>query len=374
MMEELIDRRTFLFTPFALAAARAADRKPNIVLIIAGNWRAQAVPWAGDPDVTAPNLARLGSESVTFSRAYSCSPRSDPARAALLSGRYPHASGPVSNPLARLSAAGYRVGVFGDRQMDDVVSFLHAGDQAPFVVEWTLYNGSGFAERFDPDNLHVRENVPSTSETNSRRRLADFYGRCPARDREIGVVLAALDRPGMLEDTIVVFASDHGEQFGSHGLQGDDVPYEESARIALAVRYPRAIPKGAANDMLVSQADIVPTLLSVCGVPIPGEIQGSDLSGQIFEQKGDRPDAVYAEGKLGDKDEWRMLVRGFDKIVTDLEGHVTHLYNLAGDPNELNDLALVSAEQLKRDSLLAEQQVWMRRLGDRVDPSGLRKR
>jgi arylsulfatase A-like enzyme len=374
MMVGLIDRRTFLLTPLALAVARAADRKPNIVLIIAGNWRAQAVPWAGDPDVVAPNLTRLGTESVTFSRAYSCSPRSDPARAALLAGRYPHAAGPVSNPLTRLTTAGYRVGIFGDRQMDDVVGFLHAGDQAPFVVEWTLYNGSGFAERFDPANLHVRENVPSASETDSRRRLADFYGRCPARDREIGVVLAALDRPGMREDSIVVFVSDHGEQFGSHGIQGDDVPYEESARIALAIRYPRAIPKGAANDMLVSQADIVPTLLSMCGLPVPGEIQGRDLAEQIFGQKGDRPDAVYAEGKLGDKDEWRMLVRGYDKIVTDLEGRATHLYNLSDDPDELNNLALVSAEQLKRDSLLAEQQVWMRRLGDRVDPSGLRKR
>jgi len=370
----VIDRRTFLLTPFALAAAQTANRRPNIVLIIAGNWRAQAVPWAGDPDVAAPNLSRLGTESVTFSRAYSCSPRSDPARAALLGGRYPHASGQVSNPLARLSTAGYRVGVFGDRQMDDVVSFLHAGDQAPFLVEWTLYNGSGFAERFDPSNLHMRANVPSTSETVSRRRLAEFYGRCPARDREIGVVLAALDRPGMLEDSIVVFASDHGEQFGSHGIQGDDVPYEESARIALAIRYPRAIPKGSANDMLVSQADIVPTLLSMCGVPVPGEIQGRDLAEQIFRQNGNRPDAVYAEGKLGDKDEWRMLVHGYDKIVTDLEGHVTHLYNLSEDPSELNNLALVSAEQLKRDSLLAEQQVWMRKLGDRVDPSGLRKR
>jgi len=126
--------------------------------------------------------------------------------------------------------------------------------------------------------------------------------------------------------------------------------------------------------MLVSQADIVPTLLSTCAARVPGEMQGRDLSGQIFEQKGDRPDAVYAEGKLGHKDEWRMLVHGYDKIVTDLEGHVTHLYNLSDDPNELNNLALVSAEQLKRDSLLAEQQVWMRRLGDRLDPSGLRKR
>jgi arylsulfatase A-like enzyme len=101
---------------------------------------------------------------------------------------------------------------------------------------------------------------------------------------------------------------------------------------------------------------------------------GRDLSGQVVGSKGDRPDGVYAEGKLGDKDEWRMLVHGYDKIVTDLDDHVIHLFNLADDPNEMNDLASATAEQLKRDSLLAEQQVWMRKLGDRVDASGLRKR
>jgi arylsulfatase A-like enzyme len=188
------------------------------------------------------------------------------------------------------------------------------------------------------------------------------------------VVLAGLDRPGLEEDTIVLFASDHGEQFGSHGIQGDDVAYEESVRMALAIRYPRAIPKGSTNDMLVSQADIVPTLLSLCGAKIPDTVMGRDLSGQVVGSKGDRPDGVYAEGKLGDKDEWRMLVHGYDKIVTDLDDHVIHLFNLADDPNEMNDLASATAEQLKRDSLLAEQQVWMRKLGDRVDASGLRKR
>jgi arylsulfatase A-like enzyme len=374
MMGGVIDRRTFLLTPLALAAARAADRKPNILLIIAGNWRAQSVPWAGDPNVMAPNLAKFGSQAVTFSRAYSCSPGAGRARAGLLSGRYPHAAGPVANPLAGLSAAGYRVGVFGDRQMDDVVSFLHAGSSSPFMAEWSLNTGSGFAERLDPEKLQLRANVPASSETDSRRRLGDFYGRCPARDHEIGVVLAGLDRPGLEEDTIVLFASDHGEQFGSHGIQGDDVAYEESVRMALAIRYPRAIPKGSTNGMLVSQADIVPTLLSLCGAKIPDTVMGRDLSGQVVGSKGDRPDGVYAEGKLGDKDEWRMLVHGYDKIVTDLDDHVIHLFNLADDPNEMNDLASATAEQLKRDSLLAEQQVWMRKLGDRVDASGLRKR
>ena len=91
-------------------------------------------------------------------------------------------------------------------------------------------------------------------------------------------------------------------------------------------------------------------------------------------QAGERPEAVYAEGRLGQKDEWRMLVHGFDKLVVDMEGNVVYLFNLAEDPLEQTNLANVSAEQLKRDSLLAMERLWMKKLGDGVDASGLKKR
>jgi arylsulfatase A-like enzyme len=89
---------------------------------------------------------------------------------------------------------------------------------------------------------------------------------------------------------------------------------------------------------------------------------------------GERPDSLYAEGRLGHGDEWRMVVRGYDKMVAELDGKVTHLYNLADDPNELTNLANSSTAQLKQDSLLALQKLWARRLGDGVDASGLRRR
>jgi arylsulfatase A-like enzyme len=78
-----ISRRGFLATQVALAAAqkmRAADRKPNVILIVGGTWRAQAVPWAGDTDIAAPNLARFAAQGVTFSRAYAAYARSDRSR------------------------------------------------------------------------------------------------------------------------------------------------------------------------------------------------------------------------------------------------------------------------------------------------------
>jgi hypothetical protein len=58
----------------------------------------------------------------------------------------------------------------------------------------------------------------------------------------------------------------------------------------------------------------------------------------------------------------------------DMEGHVTHLFNLAEDPYEQTNLANVSAERLKRDSWFAMQRLWMKKLGDGVDASGLKKR
>jgi arylsulfatase A-like enzyme len=240
--------------------------------------------------------------------------------------------------------------------------------------------GNGLMERENPETLHVRENVPREEQSRAREDLAVFYARARTRDRDIGVVLEALDRPlrgnanGIAADTIVIFTSNHGEQFGSHTGQGDDYVYEETIRIPLAIRYPRVLGGAAQSDMLVSQVDIMPTLLKWCGVTIPAAVQGHDLSELIAGRPGERPDAVYAEGRLGRKDEWRMLVRGYDKLVVDMEGSVTHLFNLADDPYEMTNLANVSAQQLKRDSLLAIERQWMKKLGDGVDASGLRKR
>jgi arylsulfatase A-like enzyme len=280
-----------------------------------------------------------------------------------------------------LRDAGYRTGTFRTRDVDEIIPFVHTPDGGPFFVDWNMENiANGLMERDNPDLLHLRENVPRQAQEQARDELAVFYARARTRDRDIGVVLEALDRPlygeahGLADNTIVIFTSNHGEQFGSHLDQGDDYIYEETIRIPLAIRYPRLLGAAAQNDMLVSQADIMPTLLQWCGARIPEPVQGRDLSALIAGRSGERPEAVYAEGRLGRKDEWRMLVRGYDKLVVDMEGNVTHLFNLADDPYEETNLAKVSAAQLKRDALLALQRQWMKKLGDGIDASGLRKR
>lgn len=371
-------RRAFLLaSATALRRARAAERKPNLLLIVAGCWRAQALPWAGDADVRAPNLARLAAGGAVFQRAYSCYGRLDRAQMCLLNGVYPHVVLDAASPSLSsvLKGAGYRVGAFGARQADQIVSYVHDPGAQPFFVEWRV-TGSGAAlmERANADAIHLRENVPLGAERQAREDLALFTARARVWDREIGVVLAALDRPELIRNTIVVFTAYHGEQFGSHGEFGDDTVFEESIRIPLVIRYPGLIRAETRSEVLVSQVDLLPTLLRWCGVVPPRTAQGRDLSAIMAGQTADRPDSIYAQGRRAQKDEWRMLVHGYDKLVADMEGNVTHLYNLADDPNEMANLATASAQQLKRDAMLALMRVWMRKLGDGVDASGLKKR
>jgi arylsulfatase A-like enzyme len=214
--------------------------------------------------------------------------------------------------------------------------------------------------------LHPRGNVPSAEETLARRDLAKFYGRCAAIDSDLGRIFAALDKLNLAQDTVVCFTSDCGQQLGSQGLDGAEVAFEESVRIPLAIRYPRKL-KPEARD-LASQVDIMPTLLALCGMEIPDGVQGQDLFGKT------PPEIVFAEGKFGEADEWRMMVRGYDKLIATPKGEITHLFNLADDPYEMTDLARDPAQKLKLASLTAQLLAQMKKLGDGMDPSGLRKR
>lgn len=167
-------------------------------------------------------------------------------------------------------------------------------------------------------------------------------------------------------DAITVFTTASGD--------GQDSPYERSVRVPLAIRWPGRLVPRTASEILISHVDLLPTLLGLAGVPPPEGLQGRDLSALLVTRQGDLPDSVYAEGRLGQSEEWRMVVRGFDKIVFNLQEEVLHLYNLADDPHEERDLAQDRDHELTRDAMLALARVWMRRLGDGVDPSGLRKR
>jgi arylsulfatase A-like enzyme len=342
-----------------------------------------------DADFTAPNLAQFARESTTFNRTYAGYPRLIPGRRILLDGRFAHTDVLPEVSLddlsvgGRLKVAGYRASRFGDDEVDELIKFVRqdAASTAPtpFYAEWTLEwtkhyrHGTALIERPPAQEVRLRTNVPEARGMEARGELAEFFAQAGMRDRDFGTLLAALDTRELKENTLVVFTADRGEQFGSHGLMGDDSFYEETVRIPLAMKHPR-LERGGHSDMLVSQADIAPTILGLCGVPVPEQMQGRDLTPLLTRSEGEIADAVFAEGRMSEPEEWRMLVHGYYKLVTNASGKPTHMFNLQKDPYELGNLAFVTSEELNRDVMVALLQLWRNKLKDGRDASGLRSR
>jgi len=167
-------------------------------------------------------------------------------------------------------------------------------------------------------------------------------------------------------ETITVLTAESGN--------GEDSPSQRSVLAPLAIRWPGKLKPRIADELLISHVDLLPTLLALLNIAAPDGLQGRDLSSQILRGQGEMPDSVYAEGRLDQPGEWRMLVRGYDKLVIRPREDATRLYNLADDPGEETDLAHDREHELTRDSMLALMRQWMRKLGDGMDPSGLRIR
>lgn len=439
-------------TAIAASGLRATPaRSPNLLFLLADQWRAQALAADGLKDLQAPNLERLAREGIQFQRAYTCYPLCSPSRAALITGRFPHSSGvtrddvplPPDQPsiAAQFHQAGYRTGYIGkwnldgaetpgyvppgprrrgfdywaafnrgnryfdsiyfrdppdpiraggfepDYQTSLAIEFLEQNKQNPFClfVSWgppqpPRTPPPHTAKLYDPRSIHLRGNVPDEIEARVRQAYDDYYALCSAIDENVGRLLDALDKADLADDTIVVFTSGHGDMLGSHGLEDKDVPYEEAVRVPLLIRYPPLLKPGLLktgtkrDDLLISSVDLMPSLLSLCGVSIPPGVQGKDLSTAIVNAAVAGQESIFIEGRLGSKDQWRTIVRGLDKLVVDGNIEVTHLYNLGRDPLEMDNLARQPSQELKRDELTALLKDWMRRTEDRMDASGLKRR
>jgi arylsulfatase A-like enzyme len=219
---------------------------------------------------------------------------------------------------------------------------------------------------YQPGLIHLRPNVPENKQAEARQIAAAYYGLCTAVDENLGRLLAALDEQGLTEDTIVVFTSDHGVMLESQGLDSINLPYEESSNIPLLIRYPRRLKARTENEALISNVDYAPTLLTLCGLEPLAGMQGVNHAGWLTGGTTARPESIYAEGELGTPQEWRMVVRGREKLVIDSSLRATHLYFLDRDPYELKNLAADPSQRRKRDELLALLRRWIQRTSDQV--------
>jgi len=177
--------------------------------------------------------------------------------------------------------------------------------------------------------FYVKEQVPLAEK---RRR----YDREVAYvDRQIGRLLDALRARGDLEDTLVVFTSDHGEGMGDHGLVGHiHQLYDSLLRVPLILSGP-GVGDPRVERERVGLVDLVPTLLDVFGLPSPPDLSGRSLVGR----PQDRPTPLLAMTFAPESRQNLLAVMaGRYKLILDTDSRERELYDLVDDPGELNDL------------------------------------
>jgi arylsulfatase A-like enzyme len=215
-----------------------------------------------------------------------------------------------------------------------------------------------------PKTLYWRPNVKNRRDAPTVDPRC-YYAMLGNVDDNVGRIMKYLDESGLADNTIFVFTSDHGEMLGSHAKYNKMVPYAESVNVPLLVRWPKRIKAGSKSDALFTPIDFLPTLASLCGLPIPDIVNGMDLSASALGRKGPERDAALMMNFVSHWDfpetgtdwpEWRGLRTKQFTYTRWLSG-AEELYDNAADPYQTRNLfdgLRAPGELAKMRSRLAE--------------------
>ena len=209
------------------------------------------------------------------------------------------------------------------------------GVDEPFVAEW--------ARDFDdlPYALKLhRTRVPPLSDAEVTMARQGFYAQCTYIDHQIRLLIGQLREAELLDDTIVMFTSDHGDMLGNHGLWAKPPMFEWSAKIPMILMPTAASDRlghHLRDDRLAELRDVMPTLLDLCGIPIPETVEGDSLAG---EEEGKRQH-LYCEHFENDL-AMRMIRAERYKLIWYPVGNRLQLFDVVEDPREMTDLAAVA--------------------------------
>ncbi len=445
--------------------------RPNIIVILADDMGYGDFSRFNGGASRTPTLDALMDQGVCLTQQYTASPVCNPSRAALLTGRYPHRTGSVDTlewrGLERLSlrertladalrGAGYRTGLVGkwhlgafdpryhpdQRGFDETVCFrggMH--DYYQWRVEfgqsvrrtdgryltdvWTQ-EACEFIDRnrSRPFFLHVTFNAPHTplqapadeilpfvDPAKHNRAVATIYAMIHRMDKGIARILETLNRHGLEDNTIVLFSSDNGPQFGGSGEQcttrfncqfngAKGSVLEGGIRVPGILRWPAGLDRGRVVDEMVHFTDWYPTLLEMAGIQRPPDslpLDGVSVLPALRGEKGRTcthrywqwnryTPLVTCNAAVRDGD-WKLVRPGIAEAFTvpDLHWlwvsmygpeHFIHngiddgddpprtvppppppqLFNLAADPLEKSDLAAQHPDRASR--MLCDLEAW----------------
>lgn len=266
--------------------------------------------------------------------------------------------------------------------VDEAARFLAQPHAKPFFLIVSFYEPHSpfnfpveYRGRFQPATFPVPPvgpedggQIPAVfrdlTPTDKQGIAAAYYTSVEFLDRKVGDVLQALDKSGESQHTLVLFTADHGYLLGQHGRFEKHCSYEEAIRAPLFMRCPGVIRSGGATSALVEFVDIFPTVLDLCGVKIPANVQGRSLvpllknDGQnqthrreVFVEYAPNEEAAVRDErwKLVFERGKRRRADGYDTGLP-LSGRTIRLYDLQSDPTEMHNVAAVpdNADRVKR--------------------------
>lgn len=369
--------RRFLAPTVAIAAVvliaagyrvHRARTPVGIVLITLDTTRADRLSPYGLMDAAMPALDRLAREGAVFDQAISVAPLTLPAHTSLLTGLLPPAHGVrdnVDDPLPErhvtlteiLRDRGFRTGAFvGSTVLDadrglaqgfetyrNAMPIAPGGPPAPqrradAVIDdaLTWLDGIGGSRFFLWTHLYDPHRPYEPPEPFRSRYDDPYIGEIAFADAQIGRLIDALDRRGVLDRTLIVVAGDHGESLGEHGERTHGIfVYENVLRVPLLIRAPWFTP--VRTGTVVRLVDVMPTILDLFGIDAP-DVDGVSLRSLLDGRSTDLGLEAYAESRYPlrfGRSSLRSLRDGRFKVI---DAPRPELYDLTLDPFETTNL------------------------------------
>jgi arylsulfatase A-like enzyme len=423
-----------LVAALSLVATRPTPR-PNVLLVSIDSLRSDHLHAYGYPRETSPTIDALAREGALFTTALSSSSWTLPAHITLLTARPPEGqaagrsgfkiwpetatladtlqrsgyatAGFVSGPFLAASY-GYGKGFeiydesagkgahphrvvtspklvtlttqwlttwYDTRRDEPFFLFLHMWDP-----HYDYDPPPPYDRMFDPDyagdvdgkRYAVTDKVHAGMDPRDLAHVVALYdGEIRFTDDHLGRIVEHLRGLGVLDDTIVVVTSDHGEEFFEHGMKGHGKTlYEEIVRIPLVMRYPRRIAPGTVVAEQVRLMDVAPTILGLAKVPPPAGFGSGaslrhrerDLSPWLTGEGRDSFPTLLAFADTALVQHLKSVRSARAKLITTTssDGVATELYDLASDPGERRNLATSLGVRRVRERLVASTREWDR--------------
>lgn len=201
----------------------------------------------------------------------------------------------------------------------------------------------------------------------SEKTIRDRSEMLLAIDEGLGQVLDKLEEMGILDNTFVLFTSDNGYFYGEHGLSIERrLPYEESVRTPLLIRYPPLIDPGTSIDEFVVSIDYAPTALGLAGAPIGNQIQGQSILPLLTDDKENWRSSFMMEYYSYENPMPWLIDTDYKALRTERYKYIhwfrhegkNELYDLIDDPYEMNNLIAqpdMAATVQELEALLADE-------------------